>query len=198
MDDAAIFICFLCFMVILGAITGTVAHFKGRNVLGWSALGFVCGLSGLLGIVPVIVIACMPNVKEQAARDAHVAEENRRLREQLRQERIKSESFRQHAAARLDAHDQHLGLDTRALEPGLGAGTQAAQLDSGPANPGEAPDTPRWYYGLRGQTIGPVKASEIMTLIRDLVVTRQTLVWCEDLADWKAAGEVADFAAQFA
>jgi hypothetical protein len=181
-----------CFLnLIFAAITGVVAHNKGRNVLGWTLLG-------LLGWVPLVIVACLPNLTEQAARDAHVAEENRRLREQLRQERIKSESFRQHAAARLDAHDQHLGLDTRALAPGLGAGTQAAQLDAGQAAPAEAPDTPRWYYGLRGQTIGPVKASEILALIRNLVVTRQTLVWCEDLADWKAAGEVADFAAQFA
>ncbi len=176
-------------MVIFGAITGTVAHFKGRNVAGWAALGFICGI-GLLGFVPVIIVACLPNVKEQAARDAYIAEENRRLREQLRQERIKSESFRQHATARLDAHDQHLGLDTKTAGPALGGGIPVAgQLGMGGS------DAARWFYGARGQTNGPVKASEMAALIRKAVVTRETLVWSEDLADWQPAGQV--FAAQF-
>ena len=191
MEDFAPLICMCSANVIFAAITGVVAHNKGRNVLGWTLLG-------LLGWIPLVIVACLPNLTEQAARDAHVAEENRRLREQLRQERIKSESFRQHASARLDAHDQHLGLDTRAAGPELGAGSQPAQLGAGQPFPADAADPPRWYYGLRGQTIGPVRSSEIMALIRSLIITRDTLVWCEDLADWKPAGEVAHFAVQFA
>ena len=35
-----------------------------------------------------------------------------RLREQLRQERFKNETFRQFATERLDVHDDALGLDT--------------------------------------------------------------------------------------
>src|SRR5438477_7354663 len=97
-ENIAVLFCYLFVMAVFAAASGTVAYFKGRNVLGWTLLG-------LLGWVPLVIVACLPNLKEQAAREAHIAEENRRLREQLRQERIKSESFRQHTAARLDVHD---------------------------------------------------------------------------------------------
>ena len=188
----------LCIInIICAVICGAIASAKGRNVVGWSLLG-------LLGLIPIIIVACLPNLNEQAARDTYVDNENRRLREQLRQERIKSESFRQHAAARLDAHDQKLGMDTRQTGPALGAGVQAAgQLsDGGAFDPTQAaaapePNMPRWYYGREGRTLGPVKASEIGELIRLEIINRQTLLWCEDMTDWQPAGEIATFAENF-
>jgi hypothetical protein len=196
MDNVTPLLCQLFALVIFAAITGTVAHFKGRNVLGWTLLG-------LLGVVPLIIVACLPNAKEQQERDAYQAEENRRLREQLRQERIKSDAFRQHAAARLDAHDQHLGLDTRAIGPTLTGGAAMGELGPGSAaaDPAltSAPNLtdPRWYYGRQGKTIGPVNASEISDLIRLQIVTRDTLLWSEDMADWLPAGDVAAFTGHF-
>lgn len=199
MPDFAPFVCALFVNVIFAVISGVVAHNKGRNVVGWTLLG-------LLGWVPLVVVACLPNLNEQKARESYQAEENRRLREQLRQERIKSETFRQHAAARLDAHDQHLGLDTRSAGPMLGAPQTAGEL--GPANPlaaatpydlsdPAAPTGPRWYYGRQGQTLGPVRASEIADLIRTQIITRETLLWSDEMADWTPAGDVATFAGQF-
>ncbi len=120
-------------------LCGVIAHHKGRNVLGWTLLGF-------LGLIPLIIESVLPNLNDQRNRDAYQSEENRRLREQLRQERIKSESFRQHAAARLDAHDQHLGLDTaRAL----------ARRCLPPAKPpvNSAPETPTISPGSPAQAI---------------------------------------------
>lgn len=182
--------------IICAVICGAIASSKGRNVLGWSLLG-------LLGLIPIIIVACLPNLNEQAARDTFVDTENRRLREQLRQERIKSEAFRQHASARLDAHDQKLGLDTRQTSQALGAGTQVAgQLADGTydmAQPGgaEGGDSPRWYYGREGRTLGPVKNSEISELIRLQIISRETLLWCETMADWQPAGQVAVFVESF-
>ena len=192
MEDIVPFLCVLVVYLIFAAITGVVAHNKGRNVLGWTLLG-------LLGWIPLVIVCCLPNLKEQESRDAHIAEENRRLREQLRQERIKAESFRQHAVARLDAHDDHLGLDTRSINPALGAGASAAgQLGMGNAAPaGALYDLPRWYYGHRGQTMGPIKASDMTNLIRQFIITRDTLVWSEDLVEWQPAGQVAAFAMHF-
>lgn len=193
MEDVAPFICYLVVMGVFATITGVVAHNKGRNVLGWTLLG-------LLGWIPLVIVACLPNLKDQAARDAHIAEENRRLREQLRQERIKGEAFRQHAASRLDAHDQHLGLDTRTMGPTLGSGTPVAgELGAGGTYDlagGGGPEL-TWYYGRQGKTIGPVKANEITDLIRLQVITRETLLWSESMADWRPAGEVGVFAAHF-
>ena len=120
-----------------------------------------------------------------------------------RQERIKSAAFRQHAAARLDAHDQHLGLDTRAIGPTLTGGAAMGELGPGSAaaDPAlaSAPNLTdsRWYYGRQGKTIGPVNASEIADLIRLQIVTRDTLLWSEDMADWLPAGDVAAFTGHF-
>lgn len=186
-EDLAPLICGCSLNLIFAAICGVVAHKKGRNVLGWTALG-------LLGWIPLVIVCCLPNLTEQAQRDAHIAEENRRLREQLRQERIKGESFRQHAAARLDAHDEHLGLDTRTAGPALGTGEQAA----GQLGAGMTEDAPRWYYGLRGQTLGPVTAAEIIRLIQQAAISRETLVWAEELVEWQPAGQVGAFAMYFA
>ena len=74
--------------IICAVICGLIASSKGRNVIAWVALGF------FFSIISLIIVACLPNLAEQVARDNHINEENRRLREQLRQERIKSETFR--------------------------------------------------------------------------------------------------------
>ena len=192
-------VCPLIVGVICAIICGIIANSKGRSVGGWAALGF------FFGLIPLIIVACLPNLNEQTQRDAYIDQENRRLREQLRQERIKSEAFRQHASARLDAHDQHLGLDTKQASQALGVGTQTAeQLGGGaegtldPAQPGAGGEnTPRWYYGREGRTLGPVKSSEISELIRLQIISRETLLWCETMADWQPARQVAVFAESF-
>jgi len=186
--------------ITCATISGAVASYKGRNIVGWAALGFGGGfLCGVFGLIPIIIVACLPNVKEQAERDRFIAEENRRLREQLRQERIKSETFRQHAMSRLDAHDQHLGIDTRQMGPQLAAGGGGAnqQLLGEGVTPGSENNDARWYYGREGRTIGPVRLSEILDMIRLQVITRETLVWSEDLVEWQPAGRIAAFAREF-
>jgi hypothetical protein len=191
---------FLVFAFIAAVICGAIASHKGRSVVAWALLGF------LFGIFALIIVAVLPNLAEQAARDNYVNEENRRLREQLRQERIKGESFRQHATARLDAHDNKLGIDTRQLGPALAAGAQsAAQLTAGGDRTydlvipdGNSPDdVPRWYYGQEGRTLGPVRTSEIAALIRQQVVTPQTLLWSDSMTDWLPAAKVPAFYSSF-
>jgi hypothetical protein len=182
---------FCFFNILFAVICGIVAQQKGRNVLGWSLLG-------LLGLIPLIIVACLPNLNEQKARDDYAGEENRRLREQLRQERIKSESFRQHATARLDAHDQHLGLDTRSAGPTLGTGQTPGQLSSGdPLTLDINQADIQWYYGKQGKTVGPVKPTEVAELINLQVITPQTLLWSEQMPDWQPAVNVPQFAPLF-
>jgi hypothetical protein len=194
MEDLAPFLCYMIYAGICMTVSGIVAHNKGRNVLGWTLLG-------IIGWIPMLIVCVLPNLKEQVARDTHVNEENRRLREQLRQERIKAESFRQHATSRLDAHDQHLGLDTRqASNPSLGTTNRpAGQLSSG--NPydlaGEDASNSLWYYGRQGKTIGPINTPDLLDLIRRQVVTRETLLWSEKMPDWQPAGIVRTFATHF-
>lgn len=47
-----------------------------------------------------------------------------------------------------------------------------------------------WYYGTQGQQQGPVSERQLRHLMAQGVVTRETLVWRDGLAGWKAMGEV--------
>jgi len=108
-------------MSVFGAIASAIASSKGRSTVGWFFGGF------FLTWIGIVIVAVLPNLKEQKFKEEAMDRENRRLREQLMQEQIKTEAFRRHAAARLDAHDTHLGIDTRSVASALpGANPQLA------------------------------------------------------------------------
>src|ERR1700710_931726 len=101
---------------VFGGVCAAVASSKGRHVWGWVFLGFFVAFIGFgfLGIVPLMVICCIENLSDRNQYRYHQEVENRRLREMLRQERLKHETFRDDAQRRLDAHDMQLGVDTKA------------------------------------------------------------------------------------
>ena len=66
----------------------------------------------------------------------------RRLREQIKQERMKNQGFQQHVRKRLDRHDEELGVDTRQLGAGEPFTVTDAQGD--------------WWGGLGGGTVAQV------------------------------------------
>jgi len=201
---------FLIVGVIFGVICAVVANSKGRSVVAWLLLGFLFGLFSL-----IILLLLSDLKKEQAERD-YSEQERRRLREQLRQEKLKNEAFRQHAAARLDMHDRQLGVDTRATGGQLGydPNQQAqGQLPYNPnapqvfqpegaynqqptyqaANAGQIPGTstePRWYFEKEGRTEGPIAQGTLLTLLRTGAVPPHTLVCSEQLGQWVAAFDV--------
>jgi hypothetical protein len=178
----------LIFGVIFGAICAAIASSKGRTPVGWFFVGFLLGLIGL------IIVLVVPNLHEQQARDARIEHENRRLREQLMQERMKSEVFRQHTAARLDAHDKHLGLDTRAT-PALAAVEEAAPQFGNPEDEfmnkyGLIPQANlarTWYYEQRGEIKGPVSEQSVRDMVDSGAIQLSTLLWREGLKDWVPA-----------
>jgi len=176
----------LVIITICGFIAAAIANSKGRSVVGWFFGGF------LLGIVGVIIVAVLPNLKAQREKEEYAERENRRLREQLRQERIKAESFRRHAQARLDTHDEHLGIDSRGAEARLtGPNDRNAGLLEGDSPGGGS--TAHWYYEQSGQAIGPTTAEDIKQQLRGGTLAGQTLVWNESLGDWAPAHAVAEF-----
>jgi hypothetical protein len=217
--------------VIFGAICAAIANSKGRSEVGWFFGGFFFMLLG------IIIVACLGNLKEQKYKEEAVERENRRLREQLMQEQIKNEAFRQHAAARLDAHDGHLGVDTRQAVTALPSPGNPAALtnpdmvalpslasDSWPnqaANdPFSAPliaaTTPlsaqqgastgssypldaaaaaaisqrQWYYEVQGKAQGPISDSDLVRLAQQGIILDATLVWTQQLGNWKTAGTI--------
>jgi len=260
----------LVFMLIFGVVAAAIASSKGRSAFGWFFGGF------FLGLIGVIIVACLANLKEKQRREEAIDRENRRLREQLMQEQIKNEAFRRHAAARLDNHDVQLGVDTRSAAPMLGTSFPGApQLGSttpmlehdpltnlmpdapgptptfgepdvsnpfrdpfangaashdqatrsqandappffnkipsprsngayppdrdAPSNPPPLPagvpqhsPTParEWHYEIGGETHGPVTDRQLIALAKSGEVTAATLLWTEQLGDWKAAGQI--------
>ena len=98
-------------LIIVGLIAGTicalVANQKGRNPIGWFFLGF---FFGLFGVIASLVVS---NLNEFRQREESMEIEQKRLREQLHQERIKTEKLRQYTQMRLDIHDKELKIDTR-------------------------------------------------------------------------------------
>jgi hypothetical protein len=177
-------------MLICGIIAAAIAVSKGRSGVGWFFGGF------FLGLIGVVIVAVIADLKKEQDHLRQSEQERRKLREQLRQEKLKNEVFRQHAAKRLDVHDNALGVDTRSPNVLTAAGP-AGYLPSDPA-PAVVSTTPLlhekdWYYEEDGETRGPVSP----TAIKDLIHTRRigitTLVWNEDLTDWVKIGSVPQF-----
>lgn len=122
-------------VIIIGIICGIICAFmadhKGRSVIGWFFLGF---LFGLFGLVASFIVS---NLKEAKQKEEHVEIEQRRLREQLHQERIKTEKLRQYTQMRLDIHDKALQMDTRNIEHLLESGNDKKTLDAPKEFPAE-------------------------------------------------------------
>lgn len=97
--------------VICGIIAAVVASKKGRNVPGW-----VCG-SFFLGLIGLVILACLPNLIAERAYRQHVEEALTSLRKDSFLQGMQAEAFRKHATSRADAHDGALGIDTRSLDP---------------------------------------------------------------------------------
>ena len=82
--------------------------------------------------------------------------DRRRLREQLRQERMKNEAYRRHAASRLDLHDRALGMDTRQSSAlPAGHGLQQPLLEGHVAEGGTLAQAPGM---LRDERVRPPEA----------------------------------------
>lgn len=203
----------LLILAIFGAIAAAIAHTKGRSVIGWFFGGF------FLGLIGIIIIACLSNVREEKEYREHIAQDNRRLREKLEQERLKSEAFRQHVSGRLDVHDQHLGIETRSTPPPLASGNHVPALldspdeleplsfedevsDVEPKTRGMtegAPTMPpipdhtaprQWFYEQNGQSHGPVLEHELQQMFRARRLDSGTLVWTEPIGEWVLAERV--------
>ena len=97
-------------LLIFGIICAAIANSKGRSVIAWFFIGFFFGIFGL------IILLVVGNLKDARQKEMEMKTEQRRLREQLRQERIKNDQFRKHTQVRLDTHDNALGLETRSIQ----------------------------------------------------------------------------------
>ena len=174
--------------LICAVIAALIASRKGRSVVGWAFGGF------FLGLIGVIIVACLPNRKEERAHRARSEREQRRLREQLRQEKLKSEAFRRHSTARFDAHDHVLGVDTRSTQVLLGEPSDRGLTQSGGDSvPPPVAAAAWWYYEANGESKGPVSELEIKNLLQLGKIGSTSLLWTEGLSEWTRANEIDTF-----
>ena len=181
----------------MGGAVAAIAHGKGRSPVGWFFVGFFFGIIGL------IVVLVSSNLNQEKYLRARQDEENRRLREQLRQERIKHETLREYTMRRLDVHDQVLGVDTKSVQalptenapaylPAGEAGNPASQSPSPGAQPAPQAVSNTWYFEQNGETRGPVPADVIRSMLANGELAGTSLLWADHLPDWRPAALVAE------
>jgi hypothetical protein len=183
---------YLIIGAICAVICGVIASSKGRSVIAWIVLGF------LFGWIPIVIVACLPNLKQEKARREYLDREQRRLREQIRQERMKNEAFRQYSLGRIDSHDRALGVDTRTAQQSLpgGGGEDALQSLIAATEQGSAPpggNTAEWYIAVNGQRHGPVGAAEIRQMLQRRDIGQDTLLWKSGMSEWTPLRRVPTF-----
>lgn len=189
MHDGSDLLIRLIIMCVFGGACAAIANSKGRSPVGWFFIGL------LLGCIGLIIILCLSNENEVREKERIQEDMNRRLREQLRQEQMKIEALRAHTAARLDAHDSALGLNTRSAAPAL-AGTAPPMLAGGTT--GALPDASQpvddgtaWYYADdHSVQHGPMSIIGLRGAITSQQVTRDTLIWHEGLSEWTPASRL--------
>lgn len=200
---------FLLIGAIIGVICGFIAHSKGRSPIGWFFIGFLLGLIGL------IICIVMPNLKEQREKETQMLMEQRRLEEQLRQERIKNERFQQYAQKRFDIHDETLKIDTRQPFPEKQAGfvgmIEARQPNHHDENgtqsdientevnevidisAGSSDQQNGWYFQYQGLDRGPLSIRQIRDYIAAGTIEQSTPVWHTSFVDWMPASQIGLF-----
>ena len=185
MDDGGIILIKFLMACVFGGICAGIASSKGRNTVGWFFIGFFFSCIGL------IIILCLSNLNDEERRTSAMEIEQRRLREQLRQEQRKNEALRQHAVARLDLHDQKLGLDTRLsappLEPGGAPSLPRLHRPSIPSAPPPGFPANGWFIEENGAQQGPFAFQLLVSRARQGTLDPETLVWVERMVEWKPA-----------
>ena len=180
----------LVIMCIFGAICAAVASSKGRNAVGWFFVGFLAPCIGL------IIILAISNLKTEQARIQRMRREQRRLREQLKQERMKSQGFQQHVRKRLDRHDDELGIDTSQL----GAGETDDQLqlendfDEAPAQPTPDDNLPPadrdWFIKFGSRVSRALTFDRVRELYGLGNIDDDTLVRANEREEWRTLRDV--------
>ena len=187
-DGSEIIIQLVIRLVFAGGLAA-IASSKGRNAVGWFFLGFFFPCIGL------IIILCLSNQKEEQAKWSANEVEQRRLREQLRQEQLKNEAVRQHTVARLDMHDQELGIDSRDAAPSLriGASTPLPSptlITGSAAIPPPGLPTGNWFTTEGGQQQGPHTYVLLHSRAQQGTLPPETLVWVEGMENWQEARSI--------
>jgi hypothetical protein len=172
---------------VFGGICAAIGTSRGRSGVGWFFLGF------FFGCISLIILLIIPDLKVQQEREQRLANENRRLREQLKKDRVVTDQRFADHERRLKVHDLSLGVDTAPPSHQMSGGSYGTL----PAPPPPAPTAPNfdyttveWHYAIDNNPVGPVSFENLKRLWVSGQITVDTLVWTNALSNWARIGDV--------
>ncbi len=172
-------------LAAVGTACSLIAHNRGRSAVGWFFVGFIAPCIGL------ILVLVLPDLKVQQERERRLADENRRLREKLKKDRMVADERHAAIERRVGVHDVALGVDTNspatAALPGGVAPIAAMPASSESAN---ALRGTAWFWAQGINRQGPLDFATLQGLWREGRVTTETLVWSKGMPKWIALRDV--------
>lgn len=91
-----------------------------------------------------------------------------------------------------------MGAQVAGAMGGMSAGQSRPGSGGAPLTPPPLPSRIQLFVAVNGQQTGPFDLDVLQQMARSGQLTRDSLVWKQGLADWTAAGQVAEIAAVFA
>jgi hypothetical protein len=172
----------LFFLFGFGIACAVIASNRGRNPLAWFFIGM---LTSCIGLILVLVLE---NPLEKEERLRQLRQENRRLREVVRGDRMTADRRFQETVRRLEVHDEALGMDTgqlssEMLDPRLGDSSESAP------NKEEWKKQP-WYFAEGEVRVGPIPFEDLQKAFHGGRVTSETLIWTPEFEDWQVLSHV--------
>jgi hypothetical protein len=170
----------------MGVACSLIANSRGRSAVGWFFVGFFAGCIGL------ILVLVLPDLKVEQERQRRLADENRRLRERLRKDRIVADQRHAEISRRVGAHDVALGVDTSVLAPAALPGSAPDAQSSAATDPAVASDLrgSAWYWAQGLNRQGPSDFEALRSRWQSGEVTTETLVWRKGMPRWTALREI--------
>ena len=80
----------------------------------------------------------------------------------------------------------------------IGNTVQQAQQQAPAGGPPPLPGAAAWYAGIQGKQEGPFDTTAFQQKVASGLVSKETLVWKQGMANWQKAGEVAELSGLFA
>ena len=171
----------------VGVVCALIANSRGRSAVGWFFIGALAPC--FIGLILVLVL---PDLKVEQERQRRLADENRRLRERLRKDRIVADQRHLEISRRVGAHDVALGVDTSVAAPAALPGSVPQARSSYGPDAAVASDLrgSAWYWAVGSSRQGPSDFEGLRGRWQSGDVTTETLVWRKGMPRWTALREV--------
>lgn len=126
--------------------------------------------------------------------------ENQRETMRIQREEMQRASHLQTEQTFMGAHQANLnaGVLNNAMDNGINAFRQQS-MGGAPQMPGMGANVPQvqYFIGINGQQYGPCDWNKLQQLVQQGLLTQQSYVWKNGMAQWEFAGNVAELAPLF-